>query len=157
MRPVLSLVVHEFRTRWRAWAVLVLLVAVAGGAVLAAAAGARRTSSAYPRYLHASHASDLLVSVAGTGLTGYYGALARQPGVALVAPAVGLNVQPVTRAGRLDLARPRQHRQTAGSAARWTSPGCWPGGCPGRAARARSRWTRLPRPACTCMSAARCP
>jgi hypothetical protein len=40
------------------WAVLVLLVAVAGGAVLAAAAGARRTSSAYPRYLRASHASD---------------------------------------------------------------------------------------------------
>ncbi len=104
MRPVLSLVVHEFRTRWRAWAVLVLLVAVAGGAVLAAAAGARRTSSAYPRYLRASHASDLLVSVAGTGLPGYYSALARQPGIALVAPAVGLNVQPVTHAGRLDLA-----------------------------------------------------
>jgi hypothetical protein len=104
VRPVLSLVVHEFRTRWQAWAVLVLLVAVAGGAVLAAAAGARRTSSAYPRYLRASHASDLLVSVAGTGLPGYYSALARQPGIALVAPAVGLNVQPVTHAGRLDLA-----------------------------------------------------
>ena len=104
MRPVLSLVVHEFRTRRLGWAVLVLLVAVAGGAVLAAAAGARRTSSAYPRYLRASHASDLLVSVAGTGLPGYYAALARQPGIALVAPAVGLNVQPVTHAGRLDLA-----------------------------------------------------
>ena len=101
---MLSLVVHEFRTRWRGWAVLVLLVAVAGGAVLAAAAGARRTSSAYPRYLRASHASDLLVSVGGTGLPGYYAALAREPGVALVAPAVGLNVQPVTHAGRLDLA-----------------------------------------------------
>ncbi|MCW2911519.1 MAG: hypothetical protein JWL68_6308, partial [Actinomycetia bacterium] len=33
---MLRLVAHEFRTRWRAWAVLVLLVAVAGGAVLAA-------------------------------------------------------------------------------------------------------------------------
>ena len=103
MRVVLLLMVHEFRARWRAWAVLVLLIAVAGGAVLAAAAGARRTSSAYPRYLQASHASDLLVSVAGTGLTGYYSALARQPGVALVAPGVGLNVQPVTPAGRVDL------------------------------------------------------
>ena len=103
MRVVLLLVMREFRARWRGWAVLVLLVAFAGGAVLAAAAGARRTSSAYPRYLQASHASDLLVSVAGTGLTGYYAALARQPGVALVAPGVGLNVQPVTRTGRVDL------------------------------------------------------
>ena len=104
MRPVLRLVAHEFRTRWRGWAVLVLLVAVAGGAVLAAAAGARRTSSAYPRYLRASHASDLLVSVAGTGMTGFYGALARQPGVALLARGIGLNVQPADRAGRLDWA-----------------------------------------------------
>ena len=67
MRVVPLLVVHEFRTRWRGWVVLVLLVALAGGAVLAAAAGARRTSSAYPRFLRASHASDLLVSVAGIG------------------------------------------------------------------------------------------
>jgi hypothetical protein len=103
VRVLLLLVMREFRARWRGWAVLVLLVAFAGGAVLAAAAGARRTSSAYPRYLQASHASDLLVSVAGTGLTGYYTALARQPGVALVAPGVGLNVQPVTRTGRVDL------------------------------------------------------
>ena len=85
MRVVALLVVHELRTRWRGWVVLVLLVGLAGGAVMTAAAGARRTSSAYPRYLRASHASDLLVSVAGTGLTGYYGALARQPGVALLA------------------------------------------------------------------------
>ena len=104
LRPVLRLVVREFRIRWRGWAVLVLLVAVAGGAVLAAAAGARRTSSAYPRYLRASHASDLLVSVAGTGMTGFYGALARQPGVALVARGIGLNVQPADHAGRLDWA-----------------------------------------------------
>lgn len=101
---VLSLVVHELRRRWRGWAVLVLLVAVAGGAVLAAAAGARRTNSAYPRFLQASHASDLLVSPAGTGLGGYYAALARQPGVALVAPGVGLNMQPSGHSGRLDLA-----------------------------------------------------
>ena len=77
MRAVALLVAHELRTRWRGWAVLVLLVAVAGGAVLAAAAGARRTSSAYPRFLRASHASDLLVAVAGTGLNGYDVALAR--------------------------------------------------------------------------------
>jgi hypothetical protein len=104
VRIVLSLVVHELRARWRGWTALVLLVAFAGGAVLAAAAGARRTNSAYPRFLHASRASDLLVSPAGTGLGGYYAALARQPGVALVAPGVGLNVQPTGHSGRLDLA-----------------------------------------------------
>ena len=103
MRVVLLLVAHELRTRWRGWAVLVLLVALAGGAVMTAAAGARRTSSAYPRYLRASHASDLLVSVAGR-MTGFYGALARQPGVALVARGIGLNVQPADGAGRLDWA-----------------------------------------------------
>jgi hypothetical protein len=64
VRAVLLLVAHELRTRWRGWAVLVLLVGLAGGAVMTAAAGARRTSSAYPRYLRASHASDLLISVA---------------------------------------------------------------------------------------------
>ena len=104
MRVVLRLAAHELRARWAGWAVLVLLVAVAGGAVLTAAAGARRTASAYPRFLRASHASDLLVSPAGTGLQGYYAALARQPGVAMVAPGVGLNVQPAGHAGRLDLA-----------------------------------------------------
>jgi FtsX-like permease family len=104
VRAVLLLVAHELRTRWRGWAVLVLLVGLAGGAVMTAAAGARRTSSAYPRFLRASHASDLLVSPAGSGLGGYYAALAHEPGVALVAPGVGLNVQPAGHAGRLDLA-----------------------------------------------------
>ncbi len=104
MRVVLRLAAHGLRTRWPGWLLLVLLIAVAGGAVLTAAAGARRTANAYPRYLRASHASDLLVAAAGTGLGGYYAALARQPGVARVAPAVGLNVQPVGPAARLDLA-----------------------------------------------------
>src|SRR6266571_2815214 len=82
MRAVWRLVAHELRARWQGWAMLALLVAVAGGAVLTAAAGARRTGNAYPRFLHASKASDVLVSVAGSGLGGYYGALARLPGVA---------------------------------------------------------------------------
>jgi hypothetical protein len=54
MRAVVYLAVHELHTRWRGWAVLVLLVAIAGGAVLAAAAGALRTATAYPRFLTAS-------------------------------------------------------------------------------------------------------
>lgn len=40
MRAVIYLAVHELRARWQGWAVLVLLIAVAGGAVLTAAAGA---------------------------------------------------------------------------------------------------------------------
>ena len=104
MRVVLRLAAHELSGRWRGWAVLVLLIAVAGGAVLTAAAGARRTGSAYPRFLRASNASDLLVSPAGTGYPGYYAALVHQPGVAMVAPAIGLNVQPAGHPGELDQA-----------------------------------------------------
>jgi hypothetical protein len=94
MRAVIYLAAHELGARWRGCAVLVLLVAVAGGAVLAAAAGALRTDSAYPRFLKASKASDALVSPTGTGLGGYYRALAHLPGAAEVVPAIGLNIQP---------------------------------------------------------------
>jgi hypothetical protein len=114
MRAVRHLVVHEYRARWRGWALLALLVAVTGGAALTTAAGARRTDSAYPRFLAWSKASDVLVSPAGSGLTGYYTALARLPGVAALAPFVGLNVQPIGRGGRLDEAAavgaPPDHR-----------------------------------------------
>jgi len=104
MRAVVAVAAHELRTRWRAWVSMALLVAFAGGCVLTAAAGARRTGSAYQRFLVASNTSDVLVSPAGTGLGGYYGALARLPGVAAVAPFVGLNVQPIGPGGGLVLA-----------------------------------------------------
>nr|MBA2624688.1 hypothetical protein [Acidimicrobiia bacterium] len=52
----------EVRRRWAATLVLALLVGLAGGAVLTAAAGARRTASAYPRFLEASRAGDVLVN-----------------------------------------------------------------------------------------------
>ena len=41
----------ELRARWRATLGLALLVGVVAGACLAVAAGARRTDSAYPRFL----------------------------------------------------------------------------------------------------------
>jgi hypothetical protein len=104
MRSELFVCAHELRTRWQAWVSLALLVAFAGGCVLAAAAGARRTGSAYQRFLVASKASDVLVSPAGTGLRGYYAALARLPSAAAVAPVVGLNVLPTGPGGRLVLA-----------------------------------------------------
>ncbi len=106
MGAVLSLVAHEFQARWRSWVVLVILVAVAGGAVLAAAAGARRTDSAYQRFLQVSKASDVLVSPANTGLDGYYRALARLPDVAALAPVVGFNALPLGPGGRPVFAAP---------------------------------------------------
>ena len=97
MQAALHVAVHEIRARWRGWALLALLVAVSGGAVLAAAAGALRTSSAYPRFLQASKASDVLVSQATSGYAGYYRALAHLPGAAVVATGIGLNIQPAGR------------------------------------------------------------
>jgi hypothetical protein len=85
MRAVIYLAAHELRARWQGWAVLVLLVAVAGGAVLTAVAAALRTDTAYPRLLKASKA--LMCSSRGRlGPRGCFDALARLPGVAAVAP-----------------------------------------------------------------------
>jgi putative ABC transport system permease protein len=99
MRAVLRLVAHNLRARWRGWVFLALLVGVAGGAVLTAAAGALRTASAYPRFLQASRASDVLVSPAGSGLGGYYDALGRLPDVAAIAPIVGIQALPLGPGG----------------------------------------------------------
>src|SRR5207244_9281145 len=51
----------DLRTRWFSWLALALLAGAFGGAVTAAAAGARRTDSAYPRFLEAEKAPDVLV------------------------------------------------------------------------------------------------
>jgi hypothetical protein len=103
MRAVWRLVAHELSTRWRSWAGLVLLAGLAGGVVLAAAAGAHRTDTAYPRFLQASRASDVLVSPQGTGFGGYYDALGRLPDVRVVAPVAGLLVAPLGPGGAADL------------------------------------------------------
>jgi ABC-type lipoprotein release transport system permease subunit len=50
-----------FRSGGRAWMVLVVLIALAAGAVMAAAAGARRTETAYPRFVAAHRAFDIAV------------------------------------------------------------------------------------------------
>ena len=54
----------ELRARWRAWAALGLLAGLAAGAVIAAAAGARRTETAYSRFLVAQDAADYEVFTA---------------------------------------------------------------------------------------------
>jgi ABC-type lipoprotein release transport system permease subunit len=59
---------------------LILLVGVAGGVVLSAAAGARRTETAFPRFLETSGAADALVSP-DTGTQGFYADVRKLPQV----------------------------------------------------------------------------
>ncbi len=57
----------DLRSHWRTWATLALLVGLVGGAVTAAAAGARRTDSAFGRFLTATRAPDILTFSSGAG------------------------------------------------------------------------------------------
>ena len=49
------------RSRWRAWLGLAVLIGLAGGATAEAAAGARRTETAYPRFVQAQNGYQLVV------------------------------------------------------------------------------------------------
>jgi hypothetical protein len=61
MRTVLYLL--RTRRAWlRSWLSLALLLAVVGGGVLAVGAGARRTDTAYPRFLARANTLDILAS-----------------------------------------------------------------------------------------------
>jgi ABC-type lipoprotein release transport system permease subunit len=71
----------QSRRRWRAWLSLALIVGVFTGAVVTAAGGARRTGSAYARFLSWSKAPDALV-----------GAQPYDPGFASFAPAAVLRL-----------------------------------------------------------------
>jgi putative ABC transport system permease protein len=51
----------ELRSRWPAWLGLGMLLGLAAGAVLALATGARRTDSAYDRFLESHNAYDVMV------------------------------------------------------------------------------------------------
>ena len=79
MRAVRYRLRLELRSGWRACAALGLVVGIVGGAVLALAAGARRTDSAYRRFLRQQDAYDVLVSLDddGFGDTGRAVAIAR--------------------------------------------------------------------------------
>jgi ABC-type lipoprotein release transport system permease subunit len=57
------LVGKELRSRWRAVVVIGLLVGLAGGVVLTAAAGARRTGSAFERFVEVTATRDASVQV----------------------------------------------------------------------------------------------
>lgn len=58
MNAVLMRVRAEARRRWRAWFALAVVIGLFGGAVLTCAAGARRTASAYDRFLQQQRAYD---------------------------------------------------------------------------------------------------
>jgi hypothetical protein len=50
----------ELRARWRSWLGLALLIGLEGGAAVAAVAGARRTETAYPRFVQVQKGYDLV-------------------------------------------------------------------------------------------------
>jgi ABC-type antimicrobial peptide transport system permease subunit len=54
---------NELRSRWRALVVLALIAGLGGGAAIAAIAGARRTDSAYPRFLSGTNAYDDIIGI----------------------------------------------------------------------------------------------
>jgi ABC-type lipoprotein release transport system permease subunit len=85
----------QLRARRAAWALLAILIGLSGAVVMVAAAGARRTDSAYTRYLRATGGSDVLLSPNNIGTAQMYADIAKVPGVAAVAPVLGYGTAPV--------------------------------------------------------------
>ena len=80
----------QFRQRWPSWLVLALLVGLVSGLAMAAAVAARRTESAFPRFL-AAHGYDAVLYT-DAPLPG----LARAPQVASVTPVGSVPNGPAT-------------------------------------------------------------
>ena len=89
-----------WRTAWRPALVVVLLTGVLGAVSLAALAGARRTESAYGRYLTTVRASDVMVNIPSPD-TALIAKVEQLPGVRSGAAWAGLDANPVVR-GRVD-------------------------------------------------------
>ena len=83
-----------YASTWRATLALALIGGLLGAVALGAVAGARRTASAYGRYLTSSNASDAMVNVPGTlpGAPVAYPMtlISRLPGVTSGAAYIGL-------------------------------------------------------------------
>jgi hypothetical protein len=84
----------DLLARWGSWTLIAVLIGVGGTAALTAAAGARRTDTAYARFLASSGASDVAVSAVTTGLPSYYAALAKLPGVRALGVIAGRMYRP---------------------------------------------------------------
>ncbi len=90
----------DLRLRWRALAVLALLLGLIGGVALTAAAGARRTDTAYPRLLQWANAAQVdIIPYASGPSPGYYAAVARLPQVATMSTAIQYNLALPVRHG----------------------------------------------------------
>jgi len=90
----------SWRRNWRATLVTALIGGLLGAVALGALAGARRTDSAYGRYLRAVRASDVLVDIPGPVLAAIRD-VEHEPGTLSSAAWLGLDAQPVVH-GRID-------------------------------------------------------
>ena len=95
---------YWWRATWRSSLrpalVVVLLTGLLGAVSMAALAGARRTESAYGRYLQSIHASDLMVNIPSTN-TSLIATVEHLPGVRSSVAFAGLDANPVVH-GRVD-------------------------------------------------------
>ena len=101
---VMGMALYAWRFAWRrSWQMAVTVALIGGllGAVaMAALAGARRTDSAYGRYLQAAKASDLMIDIPGPVLSIVH-AVENLPGKVSAGAWLGLNGQPVIN-GKVD-------------------------------------------------------
>jgi len=89
-----------WRSCWRTALAVALIGGLLGAVALGALAGARRTDSAYGRYLRSVNASDVLVDVPGPVLP-VIREIEHEPGALSTAAWLGLNGQPVID-GKID-------------------------------------------------------
>ena len=93
------------RARWRTYAGGIVLFAMLGGVSMAAVAGARRTASAYQRFLVDSKAPTMVFDAGAYDPTVAH-AISRFPEVVEEAAYVGFNAAPLDPDGRPDLQGP---------------------------------------------------
>jgi hypothetical protein len=101
----MTIAVYACRATWRQMWRITVLVAIIGGLLgsvaLGALAAARRTDSAYGRYLRSVNASDVMVDVPGPFIS-VVKAIEHAPGVASSAAWIGVDAFPVIR-GKVDV------------------------------------------------------
>ena len=105
MRAALYRFTVTWAGTWRAVAALALVGGLLGAVALGAVAGARRTASAYGRYVASIRASDAFVNIPGVvpGMTAAQSLtlISRLPGITASAGYLGLNANPVVH-GKVD-------------------------------------------------------
>jgi len=87
------------RARWRSFLGGIVVFALLGGVSLAAVAGARRTASAYPRFLQTSGAPTMVFD-AGSYDPVVEAAVRALPEVSDAASYVGFNLAPLDKEGK---------------------------------------------------------